>query len=194
MSAKREASANKKPVTVDKIDLRIIQALQVDGRSSTAKIARELHVSEGTVRNRIERMRREDLIRVNAWINAVKLNLLTTALIQVRTTMEAYDAVAHALAAHEEVRYLAITMGHAYITAEVVLSDNEALMRFIDDKVRPIPGVAEIDVAVVLRVLKTGYHWRTSWQFLQRSTEMSVGNGQSARPERRGRGRRKGER
>ncbi len=169
------------PVTVDKVDLRIIQALQVDGRSSNAKIARQLKVSEGTVRNRIERLRREDLIRVNAWINALKLNLLTNALIQVRTTIDTYDAVARSLAEQEEVRYLAITMGEAYITAEVVLSDNEALMRFIDEKIRPMPGIVGIEVSVILRVLKTGYHWRTSWQFLQRSTQMSVGSTETVR-------------
>lgn len=165
---------NNRPVTVDEIDLRIIQALQVDGRSSNAKIARQLKVSQGTVRNRIERMRRDDLIRVNAWINALKLNLLTNALIRVRTSIDTFDAVARALAAHEEVRYLAITMGDAYITAEVVVSDNDALMRFIDEKIPAIPGITGIEVSVILRVVKTGYHWRTSWQFLRRSTQMDL--------------------
>lgn len=171
-------------VSVDEIDLRIIQALQQDGRSSNAKIARQLKVSQGTVRNRIERLRREDLIRVNAWINALKLNLLTNALIRVRTTIDSYDEVARALAAYEEVRYLAITMGDAYITAEVVVSDNDALMHFIEQKIRAIQGITAIEVSVILRVLKTGYHWRTSWQFLQRSTQMDLRTTEAPRSER----------
>ncbi|GIT01591.1 MAG: hypothetical protein CM1200mP27_02160 [Chloroflexota bacterium] len=39
--------------TMDELDRKIIALLQLDGRASNAKIAREVGVSEGTVRRRL---------------------------------------------------------------------------------------------------------------------------------------------
>ena len=41
---------------MDELDRRIIELLQQDGRASNAKMARELGVSEGTVRRRLARL------------------------------------------------------------------------------------------------------------------------------------------
>ena len=40
---------------MDELDRKIISLLQLDGRASNAKIAREVGVSEGTVRRRLRR-------------------------------------------------------------------------------------------------------------------------------------------
>ena len=44
---------------MDELDRKIIALLQVDGRSSNAKIARAVGVSEGTVRRRLRRLIQE---------------------------------------------------------------------------------------------------------------------------------------
>ena len=46
---------------MDELDRRIISLLQLDGRASNAKIAREVGVSEGTVRRRLRRLIQEDV-------------------------------------------------------------------------------------------------------------------------------------
>jgi Lrp/AsnC family transcriptional regulator for asnA, asnC and gidA len=49
---------------LDQIDQQIIAALAKDGRMSFREIARQLDVSEGTVRVRMGRLQDENLIRV----------------------------------------------------------------------------------------------------------------------------------
>ena len=51
---------------MDELDRRIIKLLQVNGRASNAKIAREVGVSEGTVRRRLRHLIQGDVIRVIA--------------------------------------------------------------------------------------------------------------------------------
>ena len=66
---------------MDELDRKIIALLQLDGRASNAKIAREVGVSEGTVRRRLRRLIKEDVVKVVAVPNLEKLGYATTALI-----------------------------------------------------------------------------------------------------------------
>ena len=50
--------------TMDELDRKIIALLQLDGRASNAKIAREVGVSEGTVRRRLRRLVLDDVVRI----------------------------------------------------------------------------------------------------------------------------------
>ena len=70
---------------MDELDRRIISLLQMDGRASNAKIAREVGVSEGTVRRRLRRLIQEDVVKVVAVPNLEKLGYATTALIGLQT-------------------------------------------------------------------------------------------------------------
>ena len=51
---------------MDEMDRKIIRLLQGDGRGSNAKIAREVGVSEGTVRRRLRRLVQADVIKAVA--------------------------------------------------------------------------------------------------------------------------------
>ena len=51
---------------MNELDKKIINLLQVDGRASNAKIAREVGVSEGTVRRRLRRLIKDNVIHVIA--------------------------------------------------------------------------------------------------------------------------------
>ena len=83
---------------MDELDRKIIGLLQVDGRASNAKIAREVGVSEGTVRRRLRRLIQDDVVKVIAVPNLEKLGYATTALIGLQTGPGKSDAVAEAIA------------------------------------------------------------------------------------------------
>ena len=59
---------------MDELDQRIIGHLQMDGRASNAALARELGVTEGTIRRRVSRLIQEDVISIAAVPNIQKLN------------------------------------------------------------------------------------------------------------------------
>ena len=96
---------------MDELDRKIIALLQLDGRASNAKIAREVGVSEGTVRRRLRRLVQDDVVSVIAVPNLEKLGYGTTALIGLQTGPGRSDAVAEEIAKMEEAHYVAVTTG-----------------------------------------------------------------------------------
>jgi Lrp/AsnC family transcriptional regulator for asnA, asnC and gidA len=42
-----------------------------------------------------------------------------------------------------------------------VAEDNEALLRFLSEKLRKVPGVRETETFVYLRLMKQSYQWGT---------------------------------
>ena len=64
---------------MDELDGKIIAMLERDGRASNARIARDVGVSEGTVRRRLKRLINEQIINVIASVSYTHLTLPTKA-------------------------------------------------------------------------------------------------------------------
>ncbi len=58
---------------LDEIDNQLINLLQRDGRASNIDLARQMGVSEGTIRRRFRNLVKEEIIRVVAIPDASKL-------------------------------------------------------------------------------------------------------------------------
>ena len=69
--------------------------------------------------------------------------------------------VADRLAEFPEVDYVIITAGSYDILIETVSEDNEALLRFLAERLRAIDGVRETETFVYLRMVKQTYQWGT---------------------------------
>ena len=142
---------------MDELDRRIIGLLQLDGRASNAKIAREVGVSEGTVRRRLRRLIIDDVVKVIAVPNLEKLGYATTALIGLQTGQGMSDSVAEAIAALEEAHYVAITTGAYDIFIWAGLESAESLGTFLRTKVGTIEGVIRTETFVNLAIKKRTY-------------------------------------
>ena len=79
---------------MDELDGKIIAMLERDGRASNARIARDVGVSEGTVRRRLKRLINEQIINVIALPDPRKLGYNSEALIGVQVDPDKIDAVA----------------------------------------------------------------------------------------------------
>ena len=142
---------------MDELDRKIIALLQVDGRASNAKIAREVGVSEGTVRRRLRRLIQDDVVKVVAVPNLEKMGYGTTALIGLQTRPGKSDEVAEALARLEEVHYAAITTGAYDIFVWAGLESAESLGTFLRTKVGVIDAVNRTETFVNLSIKKRTY-------------------------------------
>lgn len=142
---------------MDALDLRLIALVQMDGRASNAKIARELGVSEGTIRRRVARLIQEGVIRFTAVPNIEKMGYRTTALVGVQTRPGKADDVAEALARLEEVHYAAVTTGAFDVFLWVGLESAQRLGDFLHIKVGPVEGVQRTETFVNLAIRKRTY-------------------------------------
>ena len=142
---------------MDELDRRIIRLLQVDGRASNAKIAREVGVSEGTVRRRLRHLIQGDVIKVIAVPNLEQMGYGTAALVGIQADPGKVDDVSDAIAALDEAHYVAISTGAYDIFTWVGLESPEKLGNFLRTKVGPIPGVRRTETFVNLAIKKRTY-------------------------------------
>ena len=135
---------------MDKLDSKIIQILQEDGRASNAGIARKVGVSEGTVRRRLKRLIQEEFIQVVALPDAAKMGFDSQALVGVQVDPDKIDQVADALAGLSEINWVAITTGSFDVFAWATLQSAEALGIFLRTKIGTIQGVRRTETFVNL--------------------------------------------
>ncbi len=142
---------------MDELDRKIIALLQMDGRASNAKIAREVGVSEGTVRRRLRRLVDDEVVNVVAVPNLEKLGYATTALIGLQTGPGKSDSVAEAIACLQEAHYVAVTTGAYDVFVWAGLESAEGLGQFLRAKIGIIEGVQRTETFVNLSIKKRTY-------------------------------------
>ncbi|MBI4199417.1 MAG: Lrp/AsnC family transcriptional regulator [Chloroflexi bacterium] len=142
---------------MDELDRKIIALLQVNGRASNARIAREVGVSEGTVRRRLRRLVQDGIIQIAAIPDPEKVGYRTVALIGVQADPDRLDEVADHLAQLPEAQYVALTTGTFDIFVGVALPNPEALGTFLRRKVGTTPGVRRTETFVNLAIRKRGH-------------------------------------
>lgn len=144
----------------DEIDLRIIRLLQNDGRVSNVEIARTLGMPEATVRKRVERLLAQKVVRVVALPDLATAGLPLSALISLRVELGQVEAIARAVAALPEVRWLSYATGEYGLILEAALADNEHLLAFLTEHLAKIPGILSTSATHLLRPVKTVADWR----------------------------------
>ncbi len=142
---------------MDELDAKIIAMLQEDGRASNAGIARNVGVSEGTVRRRLKRLVDDKFIQVIAMLNPGKMGFGAEALIGIQVDPEKVDEVSRAVSHLEEISWVAVTTGSYDIFAWATLESSESLGLFLRTKLGTIVGVRRTETFVSLSVKKRGY-------------------------------------
>ena len=146
---------------VSELDKRIIEHLQADGRRPFTQIAAELGVSEAAVRARPNRLIERGILQIVGVTDPLKLGFHQMAMIGIRCESDQVVTVAEQIAEMSEVDYVVITAGTYDLLIETVCEDNEALLRFLTEKLRALVGVRETETFVYLRMVKQTYQWGT---------------------------------
>ena len=144
---------------LDDLDDRIIRLLEDNGRRSNTEIARELGVSESTVRQRIVRLLDEDWINIVAVPGTFEINRKYTSTMRVSVEPAALHGAAQQICDYPEIRYVAIS-DRLDILVEAYFRDREHMLDFVTTTLANVPGVTRIGSASVLKVLKYSHAWR----------------------------------
>jgi Lrp/AsnC family transcriptional regulator for asnA, asnC and gidA len=162
MTQARTRTLGARPVDdVSELDKRIIEHLQQEGRRPFTQIASELGVSEAAVRARTNRLVERGVLQIVGVTDPLRLGFGQMAMIGVRCEASKLMHVAESVSEFPEVDYVVITAGSYDILIETVCEDNEALLRFLTEKLRAIDGVRDTETFVYLRMVKQTYQWGT---------------------------------
>lgn len=142
-------------MSIDDLDLKILDQLYRDGRASFAEIGRKLGVSENTIRFRFNRMLKTGVIRrVTVLVDHTKLGLKNSAALMLKIEPTHLEAVLNELKDMREVYNIYQLSGDYDAIAVVIGRDLEHVQEIVD-RIKKIRGVSSINTLVTLRVVKT---------------------------------------
>lgn len=144
---------------MDNIDRAIIKALKEDGRAPFSRIAEQLQVSPGMIRQRMQRLNDQGILQVVAITNPLKIGYHTMAFIGVKAEGNRLQTIARQIAAFDEVIYLSICSGAFNLLVEVLCLDNSHLLAFLTEKLYSVEGVRDTETFISLDIVKEIYAW-----------------------------------
>jgi Lrp/AsnC family transcriptional regulator for asnA, asnC and gidA len=156
---KREAESPETSLGFDPIDRAIIALLQKNGRLSNSAIARELRVSEPTVRRRINYLVSSEQLRVLAVPSPAAAGLTLSAVLNLSCELKHLDAIADTLVGFSELRYVVYTTGPYDLVCEGFFYSHQHLLDFLTKKIAAIEGITRTETSVVLKAAKFSFEW-----------------------------------
>lgn len=144
-------------IRIDELDRKIIAMLQPDGRRPFTELSRALGVSEGTIRQRYQRLVSAGVLQVVAVADPFKVGFHSMAMIGVNTAIDgdrSIDDVAAEIAQFPEISYVVMSTGDFDLLVEVIVEDGQELADFLMQKLHRVSGVSRTETFVLLRVYK----------------------------------------
>ncbi|MEO9295210.1 MAG: Lrp/AsnC family transcriptional regulator [Nitrososphaera sp.] len=140
---------------VDDLDLRLIEILQKDSSTPSVDIAAMLKVTEGTVRNRVRKLRAMRIIRrFTVAVDSAALGQVQTAFVLLNASQGRLQEVARKLAAIDAVAEVYETHTYGDLLLKVRAKSPSELAEIISMRIKAVPGVAGTQVISVLNVWK----------------------------------------
>ena len=145
---------------LDRIDLRILDALQRDGRLSNLKLAEQVALSPTAVLARVQRLTKAGYIEgYAARLNPEKLGRGLVVFVEVlldRTTPNVFDEFKAAVQVHDEVMECHMVAGGFDYLLKTRMADMAAYRAFAGRVLWQLPGVRETRTYAVMEEVKSG--------------------------------------
>lgn len=144
---------------LDNTDRALIALLQQDGRASFTALAKAVGLSEGAVRQRVQRLLRDDLMQIVAVTDPANVDLTRQAMVGISVDGADPREVADRLSELPNVHYVVLCAGRYDLLAELVCRDDDHMLEVLGEEVRKIDGVSGTELFVYLKLAKQNYAW-----------------------------------
>jgi Lrp/AsnC family leucine-responsive transcriptional regulator len=143
---------------IDRIDLRILNVLQRDGRISNLKLAESVALSPTAVLARVQRLQRDGyILGYEALLNPLKLGAGMMVFVEVlldRTTPNVFDAFKAAVHVYPEIMECHMVAGGFDYLLKTRMADMAAYRAFAGTVLWQLPGVRETRTYAVMEEVK----------------------------------------
>lgn len=146
------------PEALDAIDIKILNALQEDGRLSNVELSERVGLSPSPCLVRVRALERAKIIqRYVALLDPARIGLGVSVVIQVsleKQTELALDRFQGFISACPEIMECYLMTGDSDYLLRVVVADVQELQQFIVNRLSKTPGVANIRSSFALQQVK----------------------------------------
>ena len=146
------------PTDLDRIDLRILQVLQEDGRISNLKLAESVALSPTAVLARVQRLTREGyILGYEARLNPLKLGAGMMVFVEVlldRTTPHVFEEFQAAVQIRPEIMECHMVAGGFDYLLKTRMADMASYRSFAGSVLWQLPGVHETRTYAVMEEVK----------------------------------------
>jgi len=149
---------------IDRIDRKILQQLQSDGRISNLKLAESVALSPTAVLARVQRLTRDGyILGYEARLNPHKLGRGMLVFVEVlldRTTPNVFDAFKAAVQVRSEIMECHMVAGGFDYLLKTRMADMDAYRQFAGTVLWQLPGVRETRTYAVMEEVVNSTHLR----------------------------------
>lgn len=142
---------------LDVFDLRLLTALQREGRAPNAALAETVGLSASQVSRRLARLESEGVIATYAALlqpDAVGLSVLAFSSVSLERQAEAMDGFEAAVLRFPEILECYSVTGEQDFVLRIVAKDLKAFADFLSDRLLRVPGVRSVRSSIVLHTIK----------------------------------------
>jgi Lrp/AsnC family transcriptional regulator, leucine-responsive regulatory protein len=144
---------------LDRIDRRLLELLQQNGRTTVSQLSREVHLSVTPTLERVRRLEASGYIEgYFARLNPKKLGLGLLAYVEVsldRTTPDAFERFKAAMLQHDEVTECVMVAGGFDYLLRVRVNNMDSFRRFLGDRIAAVRGVHQTHTYFVMEEVKS---------------------------------------
>lgn len=152
-------SGNQSGFTLDAIDRQILRELQNDGRRAFRDIARQLDISEATVRWRVKRLRDAQVLQILGYVDPRALGYGSMMVLLIKVAPTAHAHAIEELTSWPETTWVSTTVGRTNIYVQLLCKDPESLYPLLAANLGDIDGIIDIEILQEVKVHKAEYHY-----------------------------------
>jgi len=142
----------------DDLNQKIVRMLQTDGRLPYKDIAKALQVSEGTIRNRVQRMKDAGLLKIVALVDPMAIKYQADAMLGINVASpHTPQEVAERLSKCNEVVYVLWVSGRFDLMVEVVCESTNRFRAFLEDHCYRSPDLHQVEIMTGIDMFKNQF-------------------------------------
>ncbi|MBI4277313.1 MAG: Lrp/AsnC family transcriptional regulator [Armatimonadetes bacterium] len=144
---------------LDHLDLALIARLQDSGRTPLVELAKQLGVSHGTIRNRLERLQTDGILKVVATVEPVRVGFPIQVLIGINADLRRMVTIEKHLATFQEVTFVATLTGRLDFIIGAAFASSDDLRHFLQEKLAKVAGIRRTETFHILDLGKRLWQW-----------------------------------
>ncbi|MGH1542647.1 MAG: Lrp/AsnC family transcriptional regulator [Arenicella sp.] len=143
----------------------IVELLKKDGRMSFSEMSDTLGISQGTIRNRVNSMRKSGALQIVAMVDPAQIKYNTDAMLGITVASSATpESVCERLSQFNEVVYALWVSGRFDLLVEVASGGQDDFLTFLNEHIYGQPDIHSVEVMSGLKNFKNQFLLKRNWK------------------------------